>query len=71
VTVSGTGEAGTMVQLLDGATAIGSAVTVSVGGTWTEQVTLTGGSSHTIRAELADISCGSRSRYPRPHTVSM
>jgi hypothetical protein len=58
-------------QLLDGATAIGTAVIVSAGGTWTEQVTLTGGSSHTITADVAGISCGSRSKYPRPHTVSM
>ncbi|RTL69928.1 MAG: hypothetical protein EKK41_13465 [Hyphomicrobiales bacterium] len=50
VIISGTGEAGTLVQLYDGLTKIGAPVAVSGNGSWTETVTLVGTGSHAISA---------------------
>ncbi len=54
VTISGTGDPGTFVQLYDGAKKIGSLVSVSSSGNWTETVTLAGTGSHSISAQDTD-----------------
>ncbi|WP_317205107.1 beta strand repeat-containing protein, partial [Janthinobacterium sp.] len=55
-TIAGTGEAGTTVQLFDGATAIGAAVTVDVTGHWTQTVTFgTVATSHSVTAKDTDL----------------
>ena len=53
-TISGTGEVGTTVQLLDGATALGSAVTVDGTGHWSTSVTLSGDRAHSLTARDTD-----------------
>ena len=53
-TVSGTGEAGTTLQLYDGAAAIGGQVTVAGDGTWSETITLAGQGAHGITAHDTD-----------------
>ena len=55
VTVSGTGEAGTTVQLFNGSAAIGAPVTVGGGGTWSTAITLPASGNHTIVAKDTDL----------------
>ena len=55
-TITGTGEAGTSVQLFDGTTAIGSAIIVDAMGHWTQTVTLgTAATSHSVTAKNTDL----------------
>ena len=51
--ITGTGEAGTTVTILDGATNVGTA-TVSAGGTWSSPVTLNGLGPHNFTASDVD-----------------
>ena len=53
-TLSGTGEAGTSVQLYDGTRAVGSAVTVGIDGNWTAGLTISGQGTHSITARDTD-----------------
>ena len=48
--ISGTGEAGTTIQLQDGAGAIGPTVLVDGSGHWSQTITLSGAGSHAITA---------------------
>ncbi|MEI6114092.1 MAG: choice-of-anchor tandem repeat GloVer-containing protein, partial [Burkholderiales bacterium] len=52
-TIAGTGEAGTTVTILDGATTLGT-TTVAGNGTWTSDVTLSGYGPHSVTAADAD-----------------
>ena len=55
-TISGTGEVGTTVQLFEGTTALGSAVTVDATGRWTQTVTFGNtATSHSVTAKDTDI----------------
>ena len=53
-TIAGTGEAGTTITLLDGATTIGTPLVVGAGGTWSEGVTFTSLGAHPITAQDTD-----------------
>ena len=53
-TIAGTGEAGTSVQLFDGGSALGSAITVDGTGHWSASVTLSGQGAHSITARDTD-----------------
>ena len=55
LTVSGTGEAGTQVQLFDNTLNIGGSVTVDATGHWSEQITLVGTGTHFITAADTDL----------------
>ncbi|MFM9768222.1 Ig-like domain-containing protein, partial [Streptomyces scabiei] len=55
LTVSGTGEAGTQIQLSDNTNNIGSAVTVDATGHWSEQITLVGTGTHFVTAIDTDL----------------
>ena len=52
-TITGTGQAGTTVTVLDGATVLGTAM-VANDGTWSDVVTLNGQGNHIITASAAD-----------------
>ena len=53
--ISGTGEAGSTIQLHDGAANIGATATVDGTGHWSQSVTLTGAGAHVITAIDTDI----------------
>jgi Ca2+-binding RTX toxin-like protein len=55
LTLSGTGEAGTQVQLFDNAASTGGLVTVDATGHWSEQITLVGTGTHLIQATDTDL----------------
>jgi hypothetical protein len=55
LTVSGTGEAGTQIQLFDNTLNIGGSVTVDAAGHWSEQITLVGTGTHFITAADTDL----------------
>ncbi|MCG2672799.1 Ig-like domain-containing protein [Bradyrhizobium sp. GCM10023182] len=55
LTVSGTGEAGTQVQLFDNNSSTGGSVTVDATGHWSEQIALVGSGTHFINATDTDL----------------